>query len=44
MTSITIAITAVAISAYTMVANSLARMIAGQSIAVAITVSVAGMT
>lgn len=43
MTAITIAITAVVVSAYTMVANSPARMIAGQSIAVAITVRVAGV-
>ena len=44
MTAITIAFTAVVVSAFTTVANSLAGMIAAQSIAVAITVSAAGVT
>jgi hypothetical protein len=43
MTAVTIALTAVVVSAYTMVANSFARVIAGQSIAAAVTVSAAGV-
>jgi hypothetical protein len=43
MTAITIAISAVVVSAFAMVANSLAGMIAAQSIAAAVTVSTAGV-
>lgn len=43
MTAITIAFTAVVVSAFTMVANSLTGVIAGQSIAAAVTVSAAGV-
>lgn len=43
MTAITIAIVAVVVSAFTMVANSFAGMIAAQSIAVAVTVRAAGV-
>jgi hypothetical protein len=43
MTAITITIIAVVVSAYTMVANSLAGMIAAQAIAAPVTVSTAGV-
>ena len=44
MTIITIAFTAIVVSAFTTVANSFAGMIAAQSIAVAITGRAAGVT
>ena len=43
MTAITVSIIAVVVSVFPMVANSLAGMIAAQSIAAAITVSAAGV-